>query len=193
MAVPDVAGTKTVVISLATGDHGQIIPVVLHKNSNGYDPVSLPGSGQSTDSQGFSDAVYNSADSGLDSESNPGGEESVEASESDAVVSGVESPEPVDSVSLATVTAGSGVESSGIEAASASIGSSGADAASTIAESSGSDSESDSDESKKNVAAHSASSTRKKSSASRLGLPNAAIFAIPAACLCAVSANGLLF
>ncbi|KAJ1667512.1 hypothetical protein IW140_002092 [Coemansia sp. RSA 1813] len=33
LAAPDVAGTKTIVISLATGDNGQFIPVVIDKNS----------------------------------------------------------------------------------------------------------------------------------------------------------------
>ncbi|KAJ2496912.1 hypothetical protein GGH96_005487 [Coemansia sp. RSA 1972] len=40
MATPDVAGTKTVLISLATGEHGEIIPFVLTSNSNGLVPVA---------------------------------------------------------------------------------------------------------------------------------------------------------
>ncbi|KAJ1946646.1 hypothetical protein GGF37_001038 [Kickxella alabastrina] len=42
MAEPDVAGTRTVFISLATGDQGELIPLILHKNSDGFEPVSLP-------------------------------------------------------------------------------------------------------------------------------------------------------
>ncbi|KAJ2839787.1 hypothetical protein J3B01_000397 [Coemansia erecta] len=41
MATPDVTGTKTVLISLATGEHGEIIPFVLTSNSNGLVPVEL--------------------------------------------------------------------------------------------------------------------------------------------------------
>ncbi|KAJ2481842.1 hypothetical protein IWW56_001458 [Coemansia sp. RSA 2131] len=40
MATPDVAGTKTVLISLATGENGEIIPFVLTSNSNGLVPVA---------------------------------------------------------------------------------------------------------------------------------------------------------
>ncbi|KAJ2778017.1 hypothetical protein GGI15_004312 [Coemansia interrupta] len=39
LVAADVAGTRTVVISLATGDDGQIIPVIMHKNSAGYEPL----------------------------------------------------------------------------------------------------------------------------------------------------------
>ncbi|KAJ2351713.1 hypothetical protein IWW50_004928, partial [Coemansia erecta] len=42
MAVPDVAGTKTVVISLATNDDGQILPLVMTSKSNGLEPVNPP-------------------------------------------------------------------------------------------------------------------------------------------------------
>ncbi|KAJ2144573.1 hypothetical protein IW136_001298 [Coemansia sp. RSA 678] len=41
MATPDVTGTKTVLISLATGEHGEIVPFVLTSNSNGLVPVEL--------------------------------------------------------------------------------------------------------------------------------------------------------
>ncbi|KAJ1902098.1 hypothetical protein LPJ66_000273 [Kickxella alabastrina] len=47
MAEPDVAGTRTVFISLATGDQGELIPLILHKNSDGFEPASLPSSSSS--------------------------------------------------------------------------------------------------------------------------------------------------
>ncbi|KAJ2452172.1 hypothetical protein EV183_003099 [Coemansia sp. RSA 2336] len=43
-ASADVAGTKTVIISLATGDQGEIIPVVLTSNSNGLIPADATAS-----------------------------------------------------------------------------------------------------------------------------------------------------
>ncbi|KAJ2616705.1 hypothetical protein H4S08_000641 [Coemansia sp. RSA 1365] len=42
LAIPDTPGTKTFVISLATTDNGQLIPVVLSSNSNGFETVSMP-------------------------------------------------------------------------------------------------------------------------------------------------------
>ncbi|KAJ1830992.1 hypothetical protein LPJ73_008177, partial [Coemansia sp. RSA 2703] len=41
LVAADVAGTTTLVISLATGDNGEIIPVIMHKNSAGYEPILL--------------------------------------------------------------------------------------------------------------------------------------------------------
>lgn len=39
----DTPGIRTVIISLATNESGEIIPYVLHKNSNGYDnPTEVP-------------------------------------------------------------------------------------------------------------------------------------------------------
>ncbi|KAJ2713516.1 hypothetical protein H4R23_005953, partial [Coemansia sp. Cherry 401B] len=48
LSAPDVAGTKTVIISLATGDQGEIIPFVLTSNSNGLVPVSSTAGWQDT-------------------------------------------------------------------------------------------------------------------------------------------------
>ncbi|KAJ2705395.1 hypothetical protein FB645_002475 [Coemansia sp. IMI 203386] len=41
-AIADVAGTRTIVISLTTDEQGQIVPVIMHKNSAGYEPVGIP-------------------------------------------------------------------------------------------------------------------------------------------------------
>ncbi|PIA18558.1 hypothetical protein COEREDRAFT_6276 [Coemansia reversa NRRL 1564] len=42
LAIPDTPGTKTFVISLATTDNGQLVPVVLSSNSNGFETVTMP-------------------------------------------------------------------------------------------------------------------------------------------------------
>ncbi|KAJ2797556.1 hypothetical protein H4R20_005139 [Coemansia guatemalensis] len=42
LATPDTPGTKTFVISLATTDNGQLVPVVLDRNSNGFETLSMP-------------------------------------------------------------------------------------------------------------------------------------------------------
>ncbi|KAJ2083368.1 hypothetical protein H4R24_000845 [Coemansia sp. RSA 988] len=42
LATPDTPGTKTFIISLATTDNGQLVPVVLNSNSNGLETLSMP-------------------------------------------------------------------------------------------------------------------------------------------------------
>ncbi|KAJ2853324.1 hypothetical protein J3B02_003197 [Coemansia erecta] len=74
-ATADVAGTRTIVISLTSDEQGQIIPVILHKNSAGYEPVGISTSVSSISD----DANIINSDSDSDSveinESQEGGED----------------------------------------------------------------------------------------------------------------------
>ncbi|KAJ2867442.1 hypothetical protein GGH94_000831 [Coemansia aciculifera] len=195
VAKPDVAGTRTVVISLATGESGQIIPFVLHRNSHGFDPITIF-STKSTGSSVFSDTSFDWTSSDIISTSDAGSEEStvVSIEVSSTAESSVES-------SIAELS----TETSVIESASEPVIQSSV-AESSVAEpsvteqvstskedlGSGSDSDSDNEESKKSVAVNSTSHTSKKSSASTYTLPSSAFLAIPA-CLFAVTFNRPMF
>ncbi|KAJ2394678.1 hypothetical protein GGI23_004597, partial [Coemansia sp. RSA 2559] len=71
LAAPDIAGTKTIVISLATGDNGQIIPIVIDKN-RGSVGQSQAESGSAYD-EDASSAKYEDASETSDSQSVPDG------------------------------------------------------------------------------------------------------------------------
>ncbi|KAJ2750758.1 hypothetical protein GGI19_004917 [Coemansia pectinata] len=196
VAKPDVAGTRTVVISLATGQSGQIIPFVLHRNSHGFDPITIF-STKSTGSSVFSDTSFDWTSSDIISTSDAGSEEStvVSIEVSSTAESSVES-------SIAELS----TETSVIESASEPPVIESSVAESSVAEpsvteqvstskedlGSGSDSDSDNEESKKSVAVNSTSHTSKKSSASTYTLPSSAFLAIPA-CLFAVTFNRPMF
>ncbi|KAI9504434.1 hypothetical protein GGI25_003298 [Coemansia spiralis] len=61
LASPDVAGTRTIVISLATGDRGQIIPFVLPKNTGTVEPPFASSNIPSEDASNVEDPASNSA------------------------------------------------------------------------------------------------------------------------------------
>ncbi|KAJ2039870.1 hypothetical protein GGH13_006264 [Coemansia sp. S155-1] len=190
VAKPDVAGTRTVVISLATGESGQIIPFVLHRNSHGFDPITIS-STDSTDSV-FSDTSYDWASSDSISTSVVSSEESTVisievsstaelGSETSMIETNSES-----SVSESSVSESSAAEPSSVSSVSEQVSTTGEDLGS------GSDSDSDTEESKKSIAVNSSSHTSKKSSASTYTLPSAAFITIYT-CLFAATLNRQMF
>ncbi|KAJ2743774.1 hypothetical protein GGI20_003497 [Coemansia sp. BCRC 34301] len=181
VAKPDVAGTRTVVISLATGESGQIIPYVLHRNSYGFDPITISSYEEQTSSAESPDTSVDSTSS--EAVSTPDSNSSKASSAAEGLS---EESSSTAEPSLEATAEESTLESSAVEHQSTDGGDFGSD----------SDSDSDSEESKKSVAAISASNsshTSKKSGASAHALPNAAVFFAIPACLCAVSLNRAVF
>ncbi|KAJ2327435.1 hypothetical protein GGI00_004468 [Coemansia sp. RSA 2681] len=179
VAKPDVAGTRTVVISLATGEGGQIIPFVLHRNSHGFDPITIYSSEEQTSALEVSDT-------------------GVVASTNSEFTSGSSQVSATEASNVSSVEASAAELSSEATESESVSGSSIAENTSTESEDlgSGSDSDSDSEESNKSAAANGASNSShasKKSGASAHALPNAAVFFAIPACLCAASLNRAMF
>ncbi|KAJ2080937.1 hypothetical protein GGI09_007682 [Coemansia sp. S100] len=185
VAKPDVAGTRTVVISLATGESGQIIPFVLHRNSHGFDPITIS-STDSTDSV-FSDTSYDWASSDSISTSVVSSEESTVISiEVSSTAELGSKTSMIESNSESSVSESSAAEPSSVSSASEQVSTTGEDLGS------GSDSDSDTEESKKSIAVNSSSHTSKKSSASTYTLPSTAFITIYT-CLFAATLNRPMF